>query len=330
MNRMLAGEAGVMERLTIALHHPRDAAVGAAKGVANDTISIANVLARGQAMRTAGELEQSAALQSLFGMNTAATQMRQSANIMRDVGKTDTIPTIPYKNTAQEGGATIATITELASGAKAVYSVGKAAIKHAPDLLKAAKGQLDELSSKGMNGAKAGGKGTAAIDDTLKTAKNALGDLPLNSKLLDDLYQGGKLSMDEARALAKNAGWKDDLGGWIYPPNNGFNASSIRKSIEQGQKLDRYGGFIDRDTGKFRDTGNFLLPKGASYESRALPSSTRETKSYMVYEVIKPFEASVGKATPWFDKVGMGQQIMTDKVQNIDYLMKRGYIKVVE
>jgi hypothetical protein len=192
--------------------------------------------------------------------------------------------------------------------------------------------------SNGARAANGVGDGARAADDLaratggaeklLERAKRILGDLPLNTDTLDNLYQAGKLTMNEARALAKNANWKDADGNWIYPPDKGFHTPGRMQPIDQERLLDRYGGFIDRDTGAFRDTGNFLSPKGASFESRALPPGTRESKAYKVYEVLVPFEAKVGKATPWFDQPGMGQQIMTDGM-NIESLIKRGYIREV-
>ncbi len=50
MNRMLAGEGSVWENTTVGLNDPGDAAIGAAKGLANDGIGIANLLVRGQAL----------------------------------------------------------------------------------------------------------------------------------------------------------------------------------------------------------------------------------------------------------------------------------------
>ncbi|MGL5839184.1 MAG: TNT domain-containing protein [Sphingorhabdus sp.] len=171
---------------------------------------------------------------------------------------------------------------------------------------------------------------TGAADDILTRAKTILGDLPLNSKSLDELYRAGKLTMDEARTLAKNVGWKDGSGQWIYPPNDGFHTPGALQTIKTGDKLDRYGGFIDRDTGLFRDTGNFLSPAGESYGARALPPGTKDAKALKIYEVKVPFEATVGKATPWFDEPGMATQIMTDRTMNIEYLLKRGYITEIK
>ncbi len=138
MNRMLAGEAGPVEQITIGLNDPGDAAIGAVKGIANDAIGIANVLGRGEAMRQAGEAQQSADILRLFGNEKAAGQTDKSADIMRQAGQQDAIPSIPYKNAAQQGGSNMVTAAELASGAgalaKGVYIGGKWVAKNAPEL----------------------------------------------------------------------------------------------------------------------------------------------------------------------------------------------------
>ncbi len=106
--------------------------------MANDGIGIANFLARGQALQTAGQIDQAAAMQSLFGNETLAKELSQSASAMRQSSQQDVIPSIPYTNAAQRGGANMVTAVELASGAgalaKGVYVSGKWVVKNAPEL----------------------------------------------------------------------------------------------------------------------------------------------------------------------------------------------------
>jgi hypothetical protein len=146
MNRMLAGDGGFGENAVVGFNDPGDAAIGAVKGVANDGIGIANLLGRGGALQAATDAEQAAAMQSLFGMDKAAAQSRQSADILRQAGQQDVIPSIPYKNAAQQGGANMVTAAELASGAKALYSGGKWVIKNAPEMLAKGGKQVDEVA----------------------------------------------------------------------------------------------------------------------------------------------------------------------------------------
>jgi hypothetical protein len=196
--------------------------------------------------------------------------------------------------------------------------------KSAQDMLSGAKSKIDDLL----------GAGAKKADDVLLArAKSILGDLPLNTKSLDDLFKAGKLSMDEARALAKNAGWKSADNKWIYPPNNGFDGAIAKGVLNPPAKIDRYGGWID-ESGKFRDTGNFFSPAGSSYGSRALPTGTDLKKlsngepALSKYEIVKPIDVASGKATSWFDEVGGGIQHMSEiKIEN---LIRDGYIKIVK
>lgn len=175
-----------------------------------------------------------------------------------------------------------------------------------------------------------GGGADGVARDVLARARRILGEAPISTKSLDELYKAGALTMDEARALAKSVMWKDADGGWIYPPNNGFHTPGKMQPVTVGQKLDRYGGFVDRDSGMFRDTGNFLSPAGESYGARALPPGTNASKPLKTYQVEVAFDALVGKATPWFDEAGMATQIMTTKTMSIEFLLKRGYISEIK
>lgn len=164
--------------------------------------------------------------------------------------------------------------------------------------------------------------GSKVAETLLNRARRILGDLPLNSKSLDDLYRSGKLSMDEARALAKDVHWKDNNGGWIYPPNDGFAGKPIVKMMQPPAKIDRYGGFYK--DGIFEDRGNFLSDAGASFGSRALPADSLN-KPYKSYSVMQAFEVKSGPAASWFDQPGGGMQHKTEKI--ISVLIERGYIK---
>ncbi len=153
----------------------------------------------------------------------------------------------------------------------------------------------------------------------LDSGRRALGDLPLNSTSLDELYQAGRLSMDEARALAKNANWRDANGDWIYPPNNGFDGgfTSTRLIANNNVIIDRYG----------RPSGQFVSPAGSSQSSRALPPDTDfSSANYHIYRVSGNMSVLSGRATAWFDEVGGATQYRLD--QRISDLILQG--KLVE
>jgi hypothetical protein len=159
-------------------------------------------------------------------------------------------------------------------------------------------GKLDDVAdaAKAAKAAKAAG---GKIDDLLVSAKRILGDIPLTSKSLDDLYQAGKLSMDQARSLAKSVEWKNKDGGWIYPPNEGFDKAPFLKTVKKGDQLliDRYG----------HAGGKFTSPLGESYAGRALAPNTNKMDCH-VYKVADDIDVLSGKATPWFDEAGGATQ----------------------
>ncbi len=110
-----------------------------------------------------------------------------------------------------------------------------------------------------------------------------------------------------------------------YPPNNGATVSRTT-TLRPGTKIDRYGGFID-ENGNFVDKGQFLSPKGASFESRALPENSLG-KPYSVYEVIKPIPGvQEGQAIPWFGQPGGGTQYQLPGRTTVQDLIDGGFIK---
>ena len=72
------------------------------------------------------------------------------------------------------------------------------------------------------------------------------------------------------------------------------------------------------------DTGNYLSPQGASFESRALPYDP-SVQQYAVYEVVEPLAVQAGKAAPWFDQVGGATQYMTE--ENVGKLVESGVLR---
>lgn len=113
-------------------------------------------------------------------------------------------------------------------------------------------------------------------------------------------------------------------GGW--PPNRGA-ISTTEITLPLGTKIDRYGGFIDEDTGQFRDRGTFVSYEGEPFESRALPLETK-SKTLKSYEVIKPIpKVNAGKAIPWFNQSDLGTQLETPL--SIENLLAKGYLKEI-
>lgn len=102
-----------------------------------------------------------------------------------------------------------------------------------------------------------------------------------------------------------------------WPPNRGFLGTPKIETLQKGTFIDRYGS----------EYGSFVSPKGTPFEMRALPPEAKQ-KPYSVYEVIKPIDATSGKAAPWFGQPGMGTQYEFNK--SIKDLINEGVIRRVK
>ena len=96
--------------------------------------------------------------------------------------------------------------------------------------------------------------------------------------------------------------WLVADGKYRWPPDDGFAAPLVRETLAAGTMLDRFG----------PTSGRFLSPRGASYESRALPYQC-DASSYHVYRVDVPLTVRTGTAEPWFDQPGGATQYKTDE-----------------
>jgi hypothetical protein len=199
----------------------------------------------------------------------------------------------PVKQAEWLGEKAGAVLFEVASTVVPITKLGTAA-KMADKAGDVARG-LDKLYDVADAGRAAGKAGTEVAETLLSRAQRIIGDLPLNSKSLDDLYKVGKLTMDEARELAAKAGFKDIKGEWIYPPNQGFSTVPKSITIKKGDQflMDRYG----------HPGGKFTSPLGESYGARALPPGSQKLE-FHVYKVAEDVNVLAGKATPWFNELG--------------------------
>ena len=167
---------------------------------------------------------------------------------------------------------------------------------------------------------KAGNVAAGKLDDII-------GSKPLNSKTLDDLVKSNKISVDDARKIAKKSGYRDASGHPIYPPENGFKSKErVILKADDKIELDRFGGYVD-EAGEFRDRGTFFGDAGADYSSRALPPGT-DQKPLKKYKVVKDLPVDKGGATPWFDEIGEGMQYKTDL--SVEELVEQGYLEPID
>ena len=243
---------------------------------------------------------------------------------------------------ATAGGAAALTAVKAADK---VVDVAKAA-NRVDDVLDAAKA-LDKLDD-AADIAKAADKLDDAADaaKALDKAKVPKLEMPVKSKNLfrkpnfddfvrsiDDSFPSDEIAR-KAFNLFENDEWGklEELfkqyninGGW--PPNRGF-ASSRTITLSPGFEFDRYGGRINRKTGKFEDAGSFIADKETPYGYRSLPSGYEEKplNSYRVKEPIQGVQQ--GEAIPWFGQEGGGIQYEIPASEGgIDGLLNSGKIE---
>ena len=141
----------------------------------------------------------------------------------------------------------------------------------------------------------------------------------------DSLHTTAQL--EAAQQLGVDPKWVDPEGEIKWPPNRGFDGEPTVVTIEPGTRIDRYGGYYDKN-GNFIDKGGSVSPESVPFDQRALPNATKD-KPYTVYEVIEPIDGvESGPAAPWFDQPGGGTQY--DLPENILTLIQSGKIRPVK
>ncbi|MGH9124691.1 MAG: TNT domain-containing protein [Acidimicrobiales bacterium] len=126
------------------------------------------------------------------------------------------------------------------------------------------------------------------------------------------------------------------MGGWNYPPDNGYLLNAKGQPIEYvlrlgvGQRIDRFGSPF----------GAFLAPMEMPYQSRALPPMSLDnfdpafTCNYHLYQVRKSFKVESGPIAPGFGQPGLGRQYQLENSLvpgspgslNVNWLLNNGYL----
>lgn len=173
-----------------AVDQPWEGIKGAAKGIANIPSQLTEMVLQGSALQGAADMEQAAAMQSLFGQSASAAQLSEGAAIVREGAGQISVPQFSMNNPAQAGGDKIATLGSLAmggaglvkSGAKGLAGLGKAGAGLEGAALKgAAKAETAVVAE----GAKAGESVAAETGKAVEAAKpGPAGD---GAKILDRL-----------------------------------------------------------------------------------------------------------------------------------------------
>jgi hypothetical protein len=110
--------------------------------------------------------------------------------------------------------------------------------------------------------------------------------------------------------------WVDAKAQIAWPPNDGCAGTPTPGSLTAGELIDRFGS----------EGGTFFSPKGASYQSRAVPYVCPQM-DYRVYRVLKPIAVKSCRAAPWFNEPGGAVQVQT--ADPAYKLVANGVIEVV-
>jgi nicrotizing toxin Mtb-like protein len=175
----------------------------------------------------------------------------------------------------------------------------------------------------------------AFFDGDKRLGPEALPSLGVVGFELVGYHRTGGLSPTAFLAMYYNPNANSGMGGWIYPPDNGYvvgaNGQPIewRQQLRVGQQIDRYGS----------EYGSFLAPAGSRYASRSIPPQNLDgtppaSCNYHDYRVLKPFVVDAGPVAPWFAQPGHGLQYQVDSSLipgapasvNVLWLINNGYL----
>ena len=122
---------------------------------------------------------------------------------------------------------------------------------------------------------------------------------------------GGAAAYKAAKAQGVNPWTGKKLNN---PINEGFQGHIETKTLQPGERIDRYGD----------ETGRYVSPEGTPYDQRSM-SPFSDKSNYNSYEVLKPFDVDAGKIAPYYFQKGGGIQYKTG--QSIKWYIKNGYLK---
>jgi len=172
--------------LSEAADHPWEATKGAVKGIANIPSDIGELLIKGSTLQTAGQMEQAAAMQSVFGQTQSAEALMQGAQEVKASAGSIELPKFKMSNAAQAGGDKIATAASLLAGGaglakggvRGMAALGKVGAAEGAELTKTASAAGKVLKTEGAvaEGAKAADAPTAVGKATGATEGAGAGD----------------------------------------------------------------------------------------------------------------------------------------------------------
>lgn len=223
--------------LSEAADHPWEATKGAVKGIANIPSDIGELLIKGSTLQTAGQMEQAAAMQSVFGQTQSAEALMQGAQEVKASAGSIELPKFQMSNAAQAGGDKIATAASLLAGGaglakggvRGMAALGKVGAAEGAELTKTASAAGKVLKTEG-----AVAEGTKAADataDATKATKAAEG------------AGAGKATGDGAKILRNGYSYEFDAQGRVSKVGGKLK---LNKTQGRNVKAQREAGGVDR------------------------------------------------------------------------------------
>jgi hypothetical protein len=182
------------------------------------------------------------------------------------------------------------------------------------------------------------GCSAALLDGDRRLGPEVLANTGLTGTELQGYRRTGTLSTKAFLARYWDPTLYDGTGGWIYPPQNGYQLDDQgipivwTTTLGRGRSVDRYGS----------EYGTFLAPTFAPYPSRAIPPSNlvgtpAANCNYYSYRVLKPLPVRAGFIAAWFAQPGGGTQYQLDSTLipgapasiNVMWLLDQGYLERV-
>lgn len=143
LNRLVGGGDTFTDNMSLAVSHPVEGLKGAGKNLVNGLSDLAEMVAQGSSYSAAGDMYSSAAMVSIVNPELGEQMLDQAAAQMDAAGQID-IPSFELTNRAQQGGATIGTVVEVATGVGGLIKGGLKLATKADEVVEIVLRQQDE------------------------------------------------------------------------------------------------------------------------------------------------------------------------------------------
>lgn len=270
--------------------HPLEAVKGATKGIANIPSDLSEMLMKGAALQDADDIEQTAAMQRVFGQTQSAEALTQAAQDVRTSANSIDLPKFQMSNPAQAGGDKIVTVASLFAGGaglvrggiRSVSALGEAAeivdggATVSKNVATAGRGlQGESAAANGINAAHATGDASVTVKDSASGkiasdgAKVEKALPPLRQAYVDEV---NKLK-DVANSMRKAGSTPEQIARRVHQMRRDLGVKY--KNLTPPDKLEEiYARNIERYQDKLGPSIEWLRDKGKSWD-QIIESATR-------------------------------------------------------